>query len=114
MKRIVRLTESDLARIVRRVINESNEPKTLEGVIGMSIYLYSDEKGTNKIGVATPTSVKSNQGRDKDIVMSVKLNGKTASLRYSCYYNYFFIETGNDIKTAYSSGNSWWSKFCSK
>ena len=27
MKRIVRLTESDLARIVRRVIRESNEPK---------------------------------------------------------------------------------------
>jgi hypothetical protein len=113
MKRIVKLTESDLARIVRRVINESNEPKTLEGVIGMPIYLYSDEKGTNKIGVATPTSVKPNQGKDKDIVMSVKLNGKTASLRYSCYYDYFFIEVGNDIKIAYSS-DTWWSKFCSK
>ena len=111
MKRIVRLTESDLARIVRRVIRESNEPKNLNGVIGMPIYLYSDKNATKKVGVAEPTSVKSNQGRDKDIVMNVNMNNKNSTLRYSCLYNYFFIENGNDMKIAYSS-DTWWNKFC--
>ena len=32
MKRIVRLTESDLSRIVRRVINEQNEPSFMQSI----------------------------------------------------------------------------------
>ena len=38
MKQIIRLTENDLARIVRRVINESPDPK-------LDFILTNDEKG---------------------------------------------------------------------
>jgi hypothetical protein len=80
MKRVIRLTESDLARIVKRVINE--------GVVNVSFPIYHESTATNRKYSLEVTNLK---GSPKVVAWSGKSSSSNAPSKDS--YGQFFCGT---------------------
>jgi len=80
MKRVVRLTESDLARIVKRVINE--------GVVNISFPIYHEPTAKNRKYTLEVTNI---TGSPKVVAWSGKSSSGNAPIKDS--YGQFFCGT---------------------
>lgn len=82
MKRIIRLTESDLARIVRRVISENNRNLLREGVGATA---YSDIKSKDRKRIANAVySIKNNNDYNECLNLVKKNDNKNTILSLIC------------------------------
>jgi hypothetical protein len=73
MKRIVRLTESDLARIVKRVINEQTDGMTALGKFGD--FLVNENHRSSQTSAGIPVTVYASMGSTATPMMLADENG---------------------------------------
>jgi len=88
-KKVIRLTESDLVRLVKKVISEQAKPLTKQDPpIGKTVNLYSDNQQKKFLTTATINSITKGKSNDIEIVVSSKkiggLYSGKASLIFSC------------------------------
>lgn len=79
MKKIVRLTESDLARIVKRVINEENSP-SLSEFAQQEIKPYLEEKGYRVGLFGNVSDIPMDRMKDNDKLAALVLDGSGRQL----------------------------------
>jgi len=98
MKRIIRLTESDLTRIIKRVISEKTETTTMtpeshtviNGIGGHELEV-KDESGKNLNFIITPNAAKTKNNKGEMVVtpgvlyIHIKLESKPQTY---AYFNY--------------------------
>jgi hypothetical protein len=77
MKKIIRLTESDLARIVRRVIRETKDNQS--DLIGQTVNLYRN-KNESQEGFAYQVEITGVEGNDNNITVTLD-TGTSLTLR---------------------------------
>jgi hypothetical protein len=98
MKRIIKLTESDLARIVRRVINEQDEKDVYSDLYGKTVTFKSIEMS----GVVIKGIIKgvSTQGDGIDIKLKESItDGDTDGLSFDENNNDYFGNLNYDCST---------------
>ena len=105
MKKIVRLTENDLTRIVRKVIKEQDQPKSEKGEIinnpnitNKTVTLYADESQKQRIIRATITEVADAQDAD-GVHLDFDIDGDSMS-------SGLYICGSGDIMLFYKDGNN--------
>ena len=96
-KKIVRLTESDLTRLIKRVIMEQSS-----SLIGKTANFYKDRQNTIFLGTLIIKNVRSTSEK---IVLSVsdKITKTVAEILTACGESGFF--TKNDYDTPFYSNN---------
>ena len=101
MKKIIRLTESDLMRLVRRVINEQKNNNTDNVIkdIGGTINLYTDIRNKKILGLF---KIKNVSGKIKDKIPSIFIvlnddNKKEYMIKFTCFKNIGFKNLRNSI-----------------
>jgi hypothetical protein len=85
MKRIIRLTESDLARIVKRVINESVSSKEIENHFKNKGYRLTNQNLVKTCGNLTSELkiIKNNDGSVSKIMETQKVKNKNGEVMTS-------------------------------
>lgn len=97
MKKVIRLTESDLMRIVKRVISEQDNTKNIPQLkVGMSVNVINQERRTGYMPVNDPSEVVTFYGTVCKIGRFIQLRND----KNEC------MEVLNDPKKFYKTGSN--------
>ena len=97
MKKIVRLTESDLVKLVKRVISEQDNTKNIPGLkVGLNVEVINQERRTGYMPVNDPSEVVTFDGEICKIDGYLKLKN----------YKGECLEVVNDPKKFYRAGDN--------